>query len=202
MTTPSPLHPCTAEMAAGRAHLDALHRALGSLEGQCAHLGQWGHHLAGVLAGGGRLLAAGNGGSAAHAQHLTAELVGRYLHDRRPFSAIALHADSSAVTAIGNDYGSDAVFARQVAGHGRAGDVLVVLSTSGRSGNVVEAACEARRQGLTSWAVTGPGPNPLAEASDDALCVQATATPTIQEVHQVVVHLLCVAVDRALGVEP
>jgi D-sedoheptulose 7-phosphate isomerase len=186
---------------AGRSHVDALRRALASLDEHCARLGRWGHHLAGVLVGGGRLLVAGNGGSAAHAQHLTAELVGRYLHDRPPFSAIALHADTSAVTAIGNDYGPDAVFARQVAGHGRLGDVLVVLSTSGRSGNVIAATGEARRRGLTSWAVTGPGPNPLAEASDDAICVEADATPTVQEVHQVVVHLLRAAVDRALGIE-
>src|SRR5205085_3300584 len=138
---------------------------------------------------GGRLLAVGNGGSAAQAQHLTSELVGRYCHDRRPFSAIALHADTSSVTAIVNDYGADALFARQVLAHGRPGDVLVALSTSGRSPNVVAAATTATAAGLAVWGLTGAGPNPLAEACHQVLCVDTGATATVQEVHLVIVHL-------------
>lgn len=182
----------------GREHLAALRDALGVLDPGA--LDRWGSRLAGVLHGGGRLLVAGNGGSAAQAQHLTAELVGRYLAERPPMSAIALHADTSALTAIGNDYGFDAVFARQVQGHGRPGDVFLALSTSGRSANLLQAAAAARAAGLAVWAFTGPAPNPLALAADDSLCVPAAATATVQEVHLVALHLLCAAVDSALGV--
>ncbi|HEX2576121.1 MAG TPA: SIS domain-containing protein [Aquihabitans sp.] len=182
-----------------RLHLDALGRALDSFGPQAARLDRWGVHLAGVLGGGGRLLAAGNGGSAAEAQHLTAELVGRYCTERRPLSAIALHTDTSATTAIGNDYGGDEVFRRQVLAHGRAGDVLVVLSTSGRSSNVLAAAEAGRSAGLTVWGLTGPAPNPLAEAVDDVVAVDAPHTATVQELHLVAVHLLCAALDVALG---
>ena len=150
-------------------------------------------------AAGGRLLAAGNGGSAAEAQHLTAELVGRFRADRRPFSAICLSAETSSVTAIVNDYGADEMFARQVEAHGRAGDVLVLLSTSGRSPNVVAAAERGRELGLHVWAMTGPAPNPLAAACDDALCVDAPSTATVQEFHLVALHLLCAAVDERRG---
>ncbi len=125
---------------------------------------------------GGRLLACGNGGSAAEAQHLTGELVGRFRHERRPLSAIALHADTSATTAIVNDYGDHEVFARQVAAHGRPGDVLVCLSTSGSSQNVVAAAKAAHELGVTTWALTGPAPNPLAALCDEAVTVEA---PTV-----------------------
>ncbi|MCB5179179.1 SIS domain-containing protein [Streptomyces sp. SMC 277] len=161
-------------------------------------LERWGAALAVVLPAGSRLLAAGNGGSAAQAQHLTAELVGRYRRERPPFSAIALHAETSSVTAIGNDYGYDEVFARQVAAHGRAGDVLVLLSTSGRSGNLLSAATTARARGVRVWALTGRSPNPLAEVADEALCIDAASTATVQEAHLVAVHLLCEAFDTAL----
>jgi D-sedoheptulose 7-phosphate isomerase len=147
--------------------------------------------------GGGRLLACGNGGSAAQAQHLTSELVGRYRHERQPFSAIALHAETSTVTAIANDYPPDQLFARQVQAHGRPGDVFVALSTSGRSPNVVAALRTARRAGLTTWVLTGPAPNALSVEADDAVVVDAPYTATVQEVHQVVVHLLCAALDTA-----
>ncbi len=182
-------------------HLDDLHGALHEVRAHLDRLERWGAHLASVLLGGGRLLAAGNGGSAAHAQHLTSELVGRFVVDRRPLSALALHSESSAVTAIVNDYGADALFARQVEAHGRPGDVLVALSTSGRSPNVLAAVEAAHRSGLVAWALTGPGPNPLAERADDAVVVAARSTATVQEVHQVLVHLLCVALERCLPVE-
>ncbi len=159
----------------------------------------WGRLLAGALSGGGRLLAAGNGGSAAQAQHLTAELVGRYRTDRPAYSAISLHAETSSVTAIGNDYGFEELFARQVAAHGRPGDVLVLMSTSGRSPNLLRAADTARAGGLTVWAMTGPRPNPLATRADAALCVNAEHTATVQETHLVALHLLCEAFDAALA---
>jgi D-sedoheptulose 7-phosphate isomerase len=181
-------------------HIAALHRPLAELEASVDRIDRWGRHLAGVLTGGGRLLAVGNGGSAAQAQHLTSELVGRYRDDRRPFSAIALHAETSSVTAIANDYGADDLFARQVLAHGREGDVLVALSTSGRSPNVLDAVAAGRECGLTTWALTGRAPNPLVGACDDAVVVDAPYTATVQEVHQVVIHLLCASVDVELGV--
>lgn len=182
-----------------RAHVNALRGALRSLDSELDRIDAWGEELGGRLLAGARLLAAGNGGSAAEAQHLTSELVGRYVEDRVPLSAIALCTDAAAVTAIGNDFGIEEIFARQVRAHGRAGDVLVALSTSGTSPNVLAAVDAARETGLTTWALTGPGPCALADACDDALHVRADATATIQEVHLVVVHLLCAAVDREVS---
>jgi phosphoheptose isomerase len=174
--------------------------ALRGLDEQVERIDGWGTHLAEVLLRGGRLLAAGNGGSAALAQHLAAELVGRYRDDRPPLSALALCSDGSSVTAIVNDYGAEEAFARQVRAHGRPGDVLVALSTSGRSTNVLAAAAAAAEGGLTVWGVTGQAPNPLADACHDAVAIDAAATATVQEAHQVVVHLLCAAVDVELGI--
>jgi len=172
-------------------------RSIGDLDNGV--LSRWGHRLAHRLSGGGRLLAAGNGGSAAQAQHLTSELVGRFVADREPFSAIALHAETSALTAIGNDYGYGQVFARQVRAHGRPGDVLLLLSSSGRSENVLAAAAAARTAGLAVWAMTGPAPNPLASACDEALAVACHDVGHVQEMHLIAVHLLCEALESALA---
>jgi D-sedoheptulose 7-phosphate isomerase len=189
-------------LAHGTAHVDALGQALDGLRAQADRLDGWGTELAAVLVAGGRLLAAGNGGSAAEAQHLTSELVGRYRDDRPPFSAIALHAETSSCTAIGNDYGPDEVFARQVAAHGRPGDLLVLFSTSGHSANILAAARAAGRVGMRIWAFTGPVPNPLATAVDEVVVADAASTANVQELHLVALHMLCAAVDVALGVAP
>ncbi|MFD0903819.1 D-sedoheptulose-7-phosphate isomerase [Actinomadura sediminis] len=180
--------------------MEALAEAALAFRAHVPTITAWGRRLARVLDSGGRLLACGNGGSAAEAQHLTAELTGRFEDERRPLSAIPLHGDTSAVTAIGNDYGPLDVFARQVRAHGRRGDVLICLSTSGTSANVIEAARAARATGMSAWAVTGPGPNPLAAACDDAIAVDAGATSTVQEIHLAAIHLLCGVVDETLGV--
>jgi D-sedoheptulose 7-phosphate isomerase len=179
-------------------HCDELLDALGAFRDSAHIIERWGERLAAVLTGGGRLLAGGNGGSAAQAQHLTAELVGRYRDDRPAFSAIALHADTSSTTAIANDYGVDEVFARQVRAHGRPGDVLMLLSTSGASANLLSAADTARSAGLRVWALTGPAPNPLMAGSDEALCVTAATAATVQELHLVAVHMMCAAFDAAV----
>jgi D-sedoheptulose 7-phosphate isomerase len=180
-------------------HFTALEEAVDRNRVAASTVAAWGGHLAAVLACGGRLLACGNGGSAAEAQHLTAELVGRFRDERIPLSAIALHAETSALTALVNDYGEDEMFARGVRAHGRRGDVLIALSTSGSSRNVVTAVKAAHEVGMTSWALTGRGPNTLAALCDDAICVEADSTATVQEMHLLLVHGLCIAVDAALA---
>lgn len=180
------------------AHVDRLAAALPALRAAAPTLARWGGELADRLLAGGRLLAAGNGGSAAEAQHLTAELVGRFEDDREPFSAIALHGDTSSVTAIANDYGYADVYARQVRAHARQGDVVVLISSSGRSPNLLTAAAAAAERGALSWALTGPGPNPLVAACDDAVCLPGT-TSTVQEMHLAALHMLCRAAEIAFA---
>jgi D-sedoheptulose 7-phosphate isomerase len=179
------------------AKLDRLTEAVELFRAEAPRLARWGEHLAEVLVSGGRLLVAGNGGSAAEAQHLAAELVGKLRDDRPAYSAIALTAETSSLTAIGNDYGFEQVFARQVQAHGRPGDVLILLSTSGRSKNLLAAAEAARRLGVTSWAMTGPLPNPLAMCCDDVLAIPCD-TQTTQELHLVAVHAVCEQIEAAL----
>jgi D-inositol-3-phosphate glycosyltransferase len=176
-------------------HLDAAVRAVAGLRSALPTIMVWGAELGAALSGGARLLVAGNGGSAAQAQHLTSELVGRFQEDRRPYSAICLSAETSSLTAIGNDYGFDQSFARQVEAHGRAGDIVLLLTTSGRSPNLLGAAQAARQAGCTAWAVTGPSPNPLVLAVDASVPVAGPTTAAVQEAHQVVVHLLCRAFE-------
>ncbi len=147
---------------------------------------------------GGQAIFCGNGGSAADAQHLAAEFVGRYLAERRPLPAIALHANSSSLTAIGNDYGYDLSFARPLEAFARRGDVLVGLTTSGNSRNVLEAFRRARELGVTGIALTGEGGGKLAEPADILLAVPSRETPRIQECHILIGHCLCQAVEQAL----
>lgn len=156
---------------------------------------RWGSCLVETFARGGRLLAAGNGGSAAEAQHLTAELVGRFLGERRPLSAICLSAETSSLTAIVNDYGIEEMFARQVQAHGRPGDVLMLLSTSGASPNVLRAAERARDCGLLVWSITGPGPNQLTARSTESVTVDAPTTAAVQAIQLIAIHGLCAVVD-------
>jgi type III pantothenate kinase len=183
----------------GHEHVQSLRSALEQLEQEAERVQAWGEQLAWLLLRGGRLLTVGNGGSAAQAQHLTAELVGRYQTERRPLSALCLHADSSSFTAICNDYGPEQSFARQVRAHGRDGDVLIAFSTSGESGNVLAAVPAAREKGMRVWGLCGETPNSLAEICDEALNVASSSTATVQEIHMVAVHMLCAAVDREVA---
>jgi len=182
----------------GVEHIEYLTAALATIGPAVATATAWGGELADLLPRGARLFAAGNGGSAAQAAHLTAELVGRYRSDRRPFSAVALHAEVSALTAITNDYGHDEGFARQLEAHARPGDVAVLMSTSGGSANVVRAAERARDCGVRCWAMTGRGPNALTELADDSLTVDSPFTATVQELHLVLLHVLCAGLDAGL----
>lgn len=147
-----------------------------------------------------KLLFCGNGGSAADAQHLAAELVGRLVRDRRALAAIALTTDSSALTCIANDFGYDEVFARQVEGLGRNGDVLIAISTSGNSPNVIRAVEVAKPMGITTVGLLGRNGGQLGGLVDLPLVVAADETARIQEAHIFLGHVLCVLVEHGLGV--
>jgi D-sedoheptulose 7-phosphate isomerase len=142
-----------------------------------------------------KLLICGNGGSAADAQHLAAELSGRYLKERRALAGIALTTDTSALTAIGNDYGFDQVFSRQVEALGRPGDLLIGISTSGNSPNVILAVEAAKGLGMRTLGLLGRDGGKLAGLVDDALVVPSSVTARIQEVHQMIYHFWCEALD-------
>ncbi len=154
--------------------------------------------MASSLARGGKILWCGNGGSAADAQHFSAELVNRFLMERPPLPSIALTTDTSALTAIGNDYSFDQIFSKQVQALGRPGDVLVAISTSGRSANVNEALRAALDAGLTTIGLTGGNGGTMIAHCHHALIVPDKRTPLIQEVHATIGHLLCWLIDHYL----
>ncbi|MFD7161120.1 SIS domain-containing protein [Kribbella sp. NPDC059898] len=178
-------------------HIEDSAATVATLSGHGRTLLDWADRLGACFANNGRLLVAGNGGSAAEAQHLTAELVGRFDGDRPPFSAIPLHADTSALTAIGNDFGYEQTFERQVHAHARSGDVLILLTTSGRSANLIRAVRAASVLKVQTLAMTGAAPNSLASAVESAICV-AGPRPQVQEGHLVLIHALCKALEPTL----
>jgi len=176
---------------------EALMRALPALDGAVADAGR---KLAALLAGGGKLMFCGNGGSAADSQHLASELTGRFVNDRRPLAGLALSTDSSALTCIGNDYSFDDVFARQVAGLGRAGDGLIAISTSGNSRNVLKAVAAAREAGIFTLGLLGRDGGQLSKACDASIVVPSQVTARIQEAHILIGHTLCGLIEAELGV--
>ena len=145
-----------------------------------------------------KLLIIGNGGSAADAQHIAAEIVGRYKQDRAAYAAIALTTDTSALTAISNDYGFEWVFARQIEGLGRRGDVLLALSTSGRSPSVLKALSTARGLGIVTIGFTGTKGEAMGALCDDLLIAPSDDTPIIQQIHLAVGHAICEAIEHAM----
>ena len=157
-----------------------------------------GRAVADTFGRGGKILLFGNGGSASDAQHIAAEWVGRYVHERRPLPAVALTANSSELTAIANDYGFDQVFVRGVEAHGRPGDLALALSTSGNSPNVLAAVSAARERGLVTVALTGKGGGQLASLADLVVRVPSDETARIQESHITICHAICAVVDDAL----
>jgi D-sedoheptulose 7-phosphate isomerase len=178
--------------------LAALERASGD-----AVLLATAHKIAGVivaaLRAGNKLLIIGNGGSAADAQHIAAEIIGRYKQDRPGYAAIALTTDTSALTAIANDYGFEQVFARQVEGLGQRGDVLLALSTSGRSANILAALRKAREQGLVTIGFTGiKGEAPLGAVCDHLFVSPSDDTPVVQQIHLTIGHGICDEVEQAM----
>jgi len=146
---------------------------------------------------GGQIFLCGNGGSAADAQHIAAELVGRFAHQRRGLPAIALTTDTSALTSIGNDFGFEHVFARQVEALAREGDILIGISTSGNSRNVIEAVKAARAMGVTTIGLLGGSGGALKDMVDHALVIPSPDTPRIQECHILVGHIWCAMIDEA-----
>jgi len=179
-----------ASIAAKRAVLDAPEHV--------ATIGAIADALVESYRAGGKAVFCGNGGSAADATHLAAELVGRFVLERPPLPALSLSDNGSSVTAIGNDYAYDQVFARQLRGLGREGDVLVALSTSGGSANVLEAVEAARELGITTVAMTGQKGTGLAGACDLALVVPSSETARVQEVTMLAAHTVCELVESAL----
>lgn len=146
----------------------------------------------------GRVLIAGNGGSAADAQHFAGELVSRFNFDRPPLSAIALTTDSSILTAIGNDYGYEDIFARQIQAHGRDGDVFIAISTSGNSPNILKAIEAAQSIGLVVIGLTGRSGGKMKDMCDVCLCAPSDSTPRIQECHLFFEHTLCACIEESL----
>jgi D-sedoheptulose 7-phosphate isomerase len=147
---------------------------------------------------GNKLLIIGNGGSAADAQHIAAEIIGRYKQDRPAYAAVALTTDTSALTAIANDYGFEKVFARQIEGLGRRGDVLLALSTSGRSPNILAALRTARERGLVTIAFTGSKGEALGTHCDHLLVAPTDDTPVVQQIHLVLAHGICEEIEQTM----
>ncbi len=184
-------------MSAAAGHLQSHLDAVGALFPLIGPIDRMGELAVGALQGGGRVLLCGNGGSAADAQHIAAELVGRFAHARRGLPALALTTDSSALTSIGNDFGFERIFARQVEALARKGDILIGISTSGNSRNVIEAVEVARAMGVTTLGLLGGSGGALKDMVDHPLIVPSTETPRIQECHILIGHIWCAMIDEA-----
>lgn len=172
---------------------------IGGLVGSVDTIDAMGRAIVDALCNGGKVLTAGNGGSAAEALHMAEEFVGRFRHNRASLPAVALAADSTAITCIGNDFGFDEIFSRQVEGLGKPGDVLVVFSTSGSARNLARALEAAGAAGMVRVALLGRDGGPLAGVAEHEIIVPGDATERIQEVHQVILHLLLDTAERTLG---
>ena len=173
------------------AHLSVI-EDLKKLEGQIARVCEM--CLFSVKSGH-RIIFCGNGGSAADSQHLAAELIGKFLIDRRPLPALALTVNTSQMTAIGNDFGFEYIFSREIEANGSKGDVLIALSTSGNSQNVINAAEKANSLGIKVVGLTGKTGGKLIECADECICIPSTSTPRIQEAHILVGHIICEAIE-------
>lgn len=184
---------------------DSAHTKLNAIEMMAAPIAAAIETMTASLINGGKILSCGNGGSAGDAQHFAAELIGRFEAERQELAAIALTTDSSILTAVGNDYGFNYIFSKQVRGLGHAGDILLAISTSGNSANVIEAIKAAHEADMHVIAMTGKGGGEIGEMlrdDDIHLCVPADRTARIQETHLLVIHCLCDGIDALLlGVE-
>ncbi len=179
-------------------HLKSHVAVVESLSEQAELITEAAERCSAALAAGRKVLLCGNGGSAADAQHIAAELIGRFIDDRRSLPAVALTTDTSALTAIANDYGYDQVFSRQIEGLAKPGDVLIAISTSGNSANVNLAAQSAREHQCPVIGLTGKSGGRLATLCDTALIVPSNVTAQIQECHILIGHLLCDLIEQSL----
>ena len=178
-------------------HIQQHQAAINALHALESDILAEGERLIAALRAGGKILVCGNGGSAADAQHIAAELVGRFGHARRGLPALALTTDSSALTSIGNDFGFDAVFARQVEALARLGDVLIGISTSGNSRNVIAAVNSARAMGVSTLGLLGGQGGALKDILDHMILAPSSDTPRIQECHILIAHIWCAMIDEA-----
>lgn len=195
----SPIHGYEAMIAGTLAERRALFdHCLARLTARSGVLAEAAMRLVETLHAGHKVLVAGNGGSAAEAQHFAAELVGRFKRERSPYAVLSLATDTAILTAVANDYGYHDVFARQVRAHGQPGDLLVAFSTSGESENVVRAAAAARERGMSIVAATGERASALAHLADVALRVPCGDTAIVQELHMIVTHILCDVAESEL----
>jgi D-sedoheptulose 7-phosphate isomerase len=188
-----------------RAHLKQSLAGLERANGDAALLATAGAIASAMIAAlraGNKILLIGNGGSAADAQHIAAEIIGRYKQDRPAYAALALTTDTSALTAIANDYGFEQVFARQIEGLGQRGDVLLAISTSGRSANIVAALRTARERGLVTIGFTGSKGQSLGALCDHLLVSPSDDTPVIQQIHLTVAHGICDQIEQSMMREP
>ena len=172
-------------------------RTIAALHGVVEDIAAAGLAIVATLKAGGKVLTAGNGGSAAEALHMAEEIVGRYKSDRMSLPSVSLVADSTAITCIGNDFGFDEIFARQVEGLGNKGDALVLLSTSGNAGNLARALEVARSRDVTTVCLLGRNGGVIAGTADHEIVVAGTTTERIQEAHQVIVHLILEMIEQA-----
>jgi D-sedoheptulose 7-phosphate isomerase len=179
-----------------RSHSDVVEKSLSVLEPDFVKLVGL---CVSSIRGGGKIMLAGNGGSAADAQHIATELTVRYVQDRPPIAALALTTDTSTLTAAGNDYGFDHVFSRQISALGQKGDIFIAISTSGNSPNILHAIEAARKKNITVIGLTGRDGGKMKSLCDLSLVVPSTITARIQEIHILVGHLLCGALERELG---
>ncbi|MFC0283888.1 SIS domain-containing protein [Camelimonas abortus] len=190
--------PANRQTAFIREYFAETQRLMGLLDALAPEISRAAEAWMTALRNGNKVIFCGNGGSAADAQHLAAELMGRFLFDREPMAALSLTVDTSALTAIGNDYGYDDVFARQLRGVGRAGDVLFGMSTSGNSANVVKAFACAREMGVYAIGLTGASGGRMEAVADLMIRVPHERTNHIQEAHIAIGHLICAIVENTL----
>ena len=176
-------------------HLDLVSKLIG-LDVSITTVGK---SLVDCLNKSGKIMLCGNGGSAADSQHLAAELTGRFISDRRPLSALALSTDTSALTSIGNDYSFDEIFARQIIALGRSGDVLIAISTSGNSRNVIRAVEEANKLGMMTIGLIGRDGGQLLGLCNQSIVIPSNVTARIQECHILIGHTLCGLIEQELG---
>lgn len=179
-----------------QAHQEAFQKSF--VPAQLELLEKIAHEIIVALRAGNKIILCGNGGSASDAQHIAAEFIGRFVNERMSLPAIALTADTAALTAIGNDFGFDRVFSRQIEGLGKKGDILIAISTSGRSPNVLEAIAQAKQQGLRVIGFTGREGGVLKDAADLCFIAKAPKTTHIQEMHITALHAICEVVETIL----